>query len=73
MKITETMLLNDIFDLHPELANIFSRHGLNCIGCAGANSETLREAAEGHGINLAKLLEDLNQFYRTSSDRKGQG
>ena len=62
MKITENMLLNDILDMHPDLTDIFLRHGLNCLGCPGANNESLREAAEGHGISLAKLLEDLNRF-----------
>ena len=61
MKITETMLLNDIFDMNPELVDVFLHHGLNCVGCPGARSESLREAAEGHDINLSKLLEDLNQ------------
>ena len=62
MKITENMLLNDILDMNPELTDILLRHGLNCLGCPGARSENLREAAEGHGIELAKLLNDLNDF-----------
>lgn len=62
MKVTENMLLNDILDMNPDVTDIFLRHGLNCLGCPGARSENLREAAEGHGINLALLIDDLNNF-----------
>jgi len=62
MKITENMLLNDILNMEPDPTEIFLRHGLNCLGCPGAQSENLREAAEGHGINLTKLMDDLNEF-----------
>lgn len=62
MKITENMLLNDILDMDPDPTNVFLRHGLNCLGCPGASSESLKEAAEGHGIDLKKLIDDLNDF-----------
>ena len=62
MKITENMLLSDILDMDPDPTDVFLRHGLNCLGCPGAQSESLKEAAEGHGINLTKLINDLNEY-----------
>ena len=62
MKITENMLLTEILDMEPDPTEIFLRHGLNCLGCPGARSESLKEAADGHGIDLAKLMNDLNNF-----------
>lgn len=62
MKVTENMLLNDILDMDPDPTEIFLRHGLNCLGCPGARSENLKEAADGHGIDLKKLIDDLNEF-----------
>ncbi len=62
MKITETMLLNDILEIDPDLTDIFLRHGLNCVGCPAARTENLKEAADGHGIDLVLLLDDLNNF-----------
>lgn len=62
MKITENMLLNEILDMDPNPTDVFLRHGLNCLGCPGAHSESLKEAAEGHGINLTNLINDLNDF-----------
>jgi hybrid cluster-associated redox disulfide protein len=63
MKITENMLLSEILEMDPDPTDVFFRHGLNCVGCPGAQSESLKEAAEGHGINLKRLIEDLNQFF----------
>ena len=62
MKVTENMLLTDILDMEPDPTEVFLRHGLNCLGCPGARSESLKEAADGHGIDLAKLMNDLNSF-----------
>jgi hybrid cluster-associated redox disulfide protein len=62
MKVTENMLLNDILDMDPDPTEVLLRHGLNCLGCPGASTENLREAADGHGIDLKKLIEDLNDF-----------
>lgn len=62
MKVTENMLLSDILEMDPDPTDVFLRHGLNCLGCPGAQSESLKEAAEGHGIDFTKLMNDLNEF-----------
>ena len=59
-KITEMMNIGEILEIKPELEDVFLKHGLNCVGCPGSSVETVAEAAEGHGVNLAELLEDLN-------------
>lgn len=60
-KITREMLVCDILDSNPQLEDIFNAHGMNCMGCPGSNAETLEDAAEGHDVDLKKLLEDLNK------------
>ena len=61
MKITEDMLVCQVLDLDENLDDVFQRHGLPCLGCPGAAQETLREAAEGHDIDVEALLRDLNK------------
>lgn len=61
MKITEEMKVCEILDLDDRLEIIFENHGLPCSGCPGAVQETLREAADGHYIDIDALLEDLNK------------
>lgn len=61
MKITEDMKVCDVLELCDSMEQIFRQHGLLCTGCPGAAKETLREAADGHGIDVEKLLADLNR------------
>lgn len=62
MKIDGTMMLNDILNMDPDIAEVFKRHGLSCHGCPAARSESLQEAAEGHNLDLQLLVEDLNSY-----------
>jgi hybrid cluster-associated redox disulfide protein len=61
--INENMLIGEILEMDEDTADVLIKHGLNCLGCPGSYSENLREAAEGHGIKLEKLIEDLNRHF----------
>ena len=60
-EITKDMMICEILDLNPQLEDVFISHGLNCVGGPGSSGETLQDAAEGHSVDLSKLLEDLNK------------
>ena len=61
MMVTENMKVCDVLEMDSSLEEIFLKHGLNCVGCPGANSETIKEAAAGHGLQLDLLLEAINK------------
>lgn len=61
MKITKDMLITDILDQHPDAAGILVNHGMGCLGCPSAQFESLEQAAKVHGMDVEKLLEDLNK------------
>ncbi len=61
-RINESMLVSEVMDMGPDVSEILLRNGLNCPGCSGAAAESLREAAEGHGLDLKALLKDLNDY-----------
>jgi|GEM_PF-168040 len=54
----------------PESAQVLFRFGMGCLGCAIANSETIREAAQVHGIPLGELLSALGVLPRPESRQK---
>lgn len=60
--ITKETLISEIMDMNDAMTEILFSHGLNCCGCPGAGSETLGEAAKGHGIDFDKLLKALNEL-----------
>lgn len=58
--ITKDMTISEVLDNDPGTAEIFFKHGMHCLGCAAANFENIGEATKAHGIDLKKLLADLN-------------
>lgn len=61
-KITKEDSLGEILKKYPKTLLVFMDYGLNCAGCPLAQTETIEEAAETHGLDLAKLLKDLNKI-----------
>lgn len=61
MAITKDMLIGDILQTHPEAAEILMSFGMGCVGCPSSQMETLEQAAMVHGLDLEKLLQELNK------------
>lgn len=61
-KITKDMNLGEILSNYPESAEVLMKHGFHCLGCMAANFENIAQAAEAHGVDLKKLLKDLNSI-----------
>ncbi len=66
MANNETMTINadstiyDLLKAKPDASEVLFKFGMGCVGCAIARGETIREAAEAHGIPLQELLAALN-------------
>ena len=59
-KITKNMGLMEIVQQYPETIEVFQKYGLGCIGCAAARFENLEAGARVHGIDIDKMVQDLN-------------
>jgi hybrid cluster-associated redox disulfide protein len=60
-KIKSSMMIAEVVSRWPKTAKVLTKHGMHCIGCPMAMSETLAQASKVHGINLKKMLEELNK------------
>ncbi len=60
--ITKDMLIIDILQQGDpdKLAEVLQNSGMHCLHCMLAHGETLEQAAMVHGIDVDKLLADLN-------------
>ena len=58
--ITEKITVSEVLSMDEKYEKIFEKYLLTCAGCPGAENETLEQAADGHGINLERLLSELN-------------
>lgn len=72
-RISAAMRIDEILDMDEGIRRILLKHGLNCVGCPGAVSERLSEAASGHGIRLDQLLQDLNQYMEQREESLSSG
>ena len=60
MTVGKDMKIIDILRLDEGTAYIFLRHGMHCLGCPTANSESLEAACQAHAINADELVGELN-------------
>lgn len=59
MELTADSTIYDLLKAKPEAAEVLFKFGMGCVGCAIARGETVREAAEAHGVPLPELMAAL--------------
>jgi hybrid cluster-associated redox disulfide protein len=59
-KITKDMTFFEVMRTYPESVKVLQKYNLGCIGCMGAQNESLEQGANAHGIDVAELVKDLN-------------
>ena len=61
-KITANTKIFDALEINPNAGEILMSYGMHCLGCALAHGETVGEAAQVHGADLERMLEELNDI-----------
>lgn len=59
-KITKDMTFFEVMRTYPESVKVLQKYNLGCIGCMGAQNESLEQGANAHGIDVEALVKDLN-------------
>ncbi|MBU2602111.1 MAG: DUF1858 domain-containing protein [Actinobacteria bacterium] len=57
---TKDMAILDALQADPRARDVFTAHGLACIGCMGAMMESIEDGARMHGLDPQSILRDLN-------------
>lgn len=58
--ITKQMSIGEVLRLDQGTVPIFMSYGMHCLGCPHATSESIEQAGAVHGIDVDKLIDDLN-------------
>lgn len=58
--ITKDMIIGQILTINVNAAEVLMSNGMGCLGCPSSQSESLEMAAGIHGLDLNKLLDELN-------------
>ncbi len=69
-KITKEMTIEQVVSKYPNTIETFFRYGMGCIGCQAAMFENIEQGALVHGIDVDKLIEDLNASIKDSVEEK---
>ena len=64
-KVTPDMIISDILKLDKGTIPILLNSGMHCLGCPSATGESLEDACAVHGIDVNKLVADLNEYLET--------
>ena len=65
MKATKDMTIGELLMINRGAGQILMQNGMHCVGCPSAAGETLEEASMVHGMDINKLLSDINAFLET--------
>jgi hybrid cluster-associated redox disulfide protein len=57
--ITKDMTFFELMRTYPQSVKVLQKHNLGCIGCMGAQNESLEQGARAHGLDIDVLLKDL--------------
>lgn len=61
MKITKDMTITEIVQKYPQTIDVFMENGMGCLGCAAARFENVAQGASVHGMDIDKLIAELNK------------
>ena len=59
-KINKDMTFFEVMRAYPESVSVLKKYNLGCVGCMGAQNESLEQGANAHGLDVETLLKDLN-------------
>lgn len=61
--ITKDMTFAQVMRMHPDVVKVLSRFNLGCIGCMGAQAETLEQGCAAHGLNVDEVVDAINALF----------
>jgi hybrid cluster-associated redox disulfide protein len=62
-RVTKDMTIAQVLGMDRGTAPIFMKHGMHCLGCPASSGESIEDASAVHGIDVNKLMEDLNKYF----------
>ena len=61
-QVTKDIRIGELLMMDRGTAAILMQNCMHCVGCPSSAMETLEEASMVHGMNVDKLVSDINQY-----------
>lgn len=59
-KVTKDMTFAQVMRMSPEVVKVLAKFNLGCIGCMGAQAETLAQGCAAHGLDVDEVVREIN-------------
>lgn len=59
------MTIGEVIEKHPKAIEILSKAGVGCLGCFFANAENLEDGLAAHGVDVAAIVKELDDTYKS--------
>ena len=64
-KVSKDMVIGELLMMDRGIGAILMQSGMHCVGCPSSAGETLEEASLVHGMDIDKLVSDINNYLAT--------
>jgi hybrid cluster-associated redox disulfide protein len=61
--VNKDMTFMEVMRMNPEVVKVLGSFNLGCVGCMGAQHETLEQGATAHGLDVDELVAALNAVF----------
>ncbi|HEY6839010.1 MAG TPA: DUF1858 domain-containing protein [Geobacteraceae bacterium] len=61
--ITKDMTFAQVMRMHPDVVKVLARFNLGCVGCMGAQNESLEQGCSAHGLDVDAVVKELNALF----------
>lgn len=61
--ITKDMTFAQVMGMHSDVVKVLAKYNLGCIGCMGAQAESLEQGCNAHGLDVEQVVADLNALF----------
>lgn len=62
-QINKDMTFAEVLRMHPGVVKVLAKYNLGCIGCMGAQQESLEQGCSAHGLDVTEVVKDLNALF----------
>ncbi|MCW2277425.1 DUF1858 domain-containing protein [Heliophilum fasciatum] len=59
--LVKEMTISEVVGKYPQTVPVFMSFGMGCLGCSAARFENIAQGAGAHGIDIEKLMVELNK------------
>ena len=62
--VTKDMTFLQVMRMNPDVVKVLGSFNLGCVGCMGAQHETLEQGATAHGLDVDELVDAINAVFK---------